>query len=127
MVRANGANTNSEIRTFVRALFSPHPPPQKPTFNASFPAAGGGLGCSLARGPAQGTREPPTAGRRGPRFARLLRPSPHGAACARPWWRPDQAGAHRRLPLGADAGELCRRLSDRRRQGPRARISGADK
>jgi hypothetical protein len=44
MVRANGANTNSEIRTF----FSPHPPPQKPTFNAPFPAARGGLGCSLA-------------------------------------------------------------------------------
>ena len=61
MVRANGANTNTEIR----ALFSPHPPPQKPTFNAPFPAAGGGLGCPLAWGPAQGTREPPKAGTRG--------------------------------------------------------------
>jgi hypothetical protein len=50
MVRANGANTNSEIRTFFRTFFSPHPPAQRPTFNAPFPAAGGGLGCSLASG-----------------------------------------------------------------------------
>jgi hypothetical protein len=52
MVRANGANTNSEIRTFFCTFFSPHPPAQRPTFNAPFPAAGGGLGCPLAWGPA---------------------------------------------------------------------------
>ena len=40
MVRANGANTNTEIR----ALFSPHPPARRSTFNAPFPAAGGGIG-----------------------------------------------------------------------------------
>ena len=54
MVRANGANTNTEIRPPL----SPHPPAQRSRVNAPFPAAGGGLGCPLARGPAQGTREP---------------------------------------------------------------------
>jgi hypothetical protein len=65
MVRANGANTNTEIRP----LLSPHPPAQ-----CTLPAAGGGLGCPLAWGPAQGTRDEDRA------YARLLRPSPHRAA-----------------------------------------------
>jgi hypothetical protein len=41
MVRANGANTNTEIR----ALFSPHPPARRSRFNAPSPATGGGIGC----------------------------------------------------------------------------------
>ena len=54
MVRANGANTNTEIR----ALFSPHPPARRSRFNAPSPATGGGIGClPLAARPAQGARE----------------------------------------------------------------------
>src|ERR1700677_855978 len=75
MVRANGANTNTEIRP----LLSPHPPAQRSRVNAPFPAAGGGLGGPLARGPAQGTRDRSRAGRPGPRLRAAPAPIPHGA------------------------------------------------
>jgi hypothetical protein len=52
MVRANGANTNAEIH----GPLSSHPQARRPSFNAPSPAAGGGTGCALAPGPAEGTR-----------------------------------------------------------------------
>jgi hypothetical protein len=53
MVRANCANTNAEN---PRPSFIPSAS-RRPTFNAPFPAAGGGMGCPLALGPAEGTRD----------------------------------------------------------------------
>jgi hypothetical protein len=83
MVRANGANTNSEIRTFFRTFFHRiRQPKDRRSMHPSRPREADWVAARL--GPAQGTREPPKAGRRRPRFARLLRPSPHRAACARP-------------------------------------------
>ena len=52
MVRANCANTNAEIH----APLSSHPQARRSTFNAPSPAAGGGTGCALALGPAEGGR-----------------------------------------------------------------------
>jgi len=52
MVRANCANTNAEIH----APLSSHPQARRSTFNAPSPAAGGGTGCALAPGPAEGGR-----------------------------------------------------------------------
>jgi hypothetical protein len=87
MVRANGANTNSEIRTF----FSLHPPAQRPTFNAPFPAAEGGLGCPLASGQrrAHGSRRPRAGGGRASRGSCAhphteLHAHGHGGGPARP-------------------------------------------
>ena len=52
MVQANRANRNTKIQT---PLSCP-PPARRSRFNAPFPAAGGGLGCALAIGPARGTQ-----------------------------------------------------------------------
>ena len=52
MVRANCANTNAEIH----APLSSHPQARRSRFNAPSPAAGGGTGCALALGPAEGGR-----------------------------------------------------------------------
>jgi hypothetical protein len=114
MVRVSGANTNTEICPPL----SPHSPAQRPTFNAPFPAAGGGLGCPLAWGPAQGTPDGRRAGRRGPRFARLLRPSPHGAArrfCSR---NRDSSRPIERRPTGEILAARGRRRTVPARQRP---------
>jgi len=58
MVRATRANTNTEIH----APLPSHPQAQRSRFNAPFPAAGGGTGCALALGPAEGTRAARRAG-----------------------------------------------------------------
>jgi hypothetical protein len=124
MVRANGANTNTEIR----ALFS-HPlrQPKKATFNAPFPAAGGGLGCSLASGQrrARGTGR----GRAGEgRASRGSCAHPHTKLHAHGHGggptRPAPPGESRRARTPANPG---RRVSDRPRQASRAKTSGADK
>jgi hypothetical protein len=116
MVRGNGANTNTEIR----ALLSPHPLPRRSRFNAPSPAHGRRDWLPLAARPALG------AGRAEGGQAR--------AACARLLARILQTGAALPLTRGeaagrpsAETGETPRRVNDRRRQGPRARIFGADK
>jgi hypothetical protein len=50
MVRANCANRNAEIH----APLSSYRQAQRSTFNAHSPASGGGTGCALALGPAEG-------------------------------------------------------------------------
>jgi hypothetical protein len=72
MVRANCANTNAEIH----APPSSHPQARRSTFNAPFPAAGGGTGCALALGPAEGTGAARRAG--GVARAHVLRASSDG-------------------------------------------------
>ena len=52
MVRANCANTNAEIH----APLASHPQARRSRLNAPSPAAGGGTGCALALGPAEGGR-----------------------------------------------------------------------
>jgi hypothetical protein len=52
MVRANCANRNAKIH----APLSSDPQARRSTFNAPSPAAGGGTGCALALGPAEGGR-----------------------------------------------------------------------
>jgi hypothetical protein len=52
MVRANCANRNAKIH----APLSSHPQARRSMFNALSPAAGGGTGCALALGPAEGGR-----------------------------------------------------------------------
>jgi hypothetical protein len=79
MVRANCANRNAKIH----APLSSDPRARRSTFNAPSPAAGGGMGCPLAPGPAEGARDGRRAGRLGRRCARLLRASPDGAAALR--------------------------------------------
>ena len=126
MVRANGANTNSEIRTFFRTFFhrirqpkdrrSMHPSrPREADWVARWRLASAGHAGRAEGGQARAALRAAPA------------PIPTRSCMRTAMWRPDQAGAHRRLPLGADAGELCRRLSDRPRQAPRAKTSGADK
>jgi hypothetical protein len=70
MVRANCANTNTKIH----APLSSHPQARRSMFNAPSPAAGGGTGCALALGPAEGGRA------WGAQHARLRRASPRREA-----------------------------------------------
>jgi hypothetical protein len=70
MVRANCANTNAKIH----APLSSHPQARRSMFNAPSPAAGGGTGCALALGPAEGGRA------WGAQHARLRRASPRREA-----------------------------------------------
>ena len=50
MVRANCAKTNAKIN----APLSSYPQVRRSRFNAPCPAAGGGMRCALAPGPAEG-------------------------------------------------------------------------
>jgi hypothetical protein len=86
MVRANGANANTEIR----ALFLT--PPAGPKIEVQCTLSGHGRRdwLPLAARPAQGTRDGRRAGRRGPRYAPVA-PIPHTAP------NPDRA----RAPLPA--------------------------
>ena len=117
MVGANGANTNTKSRPS-----SFRPQARESRFNAPFPAAGGGMGCPLAQGPAEGTR----AGLVG-----AARASPARI----PGRRRDAAHTHNEDAdrLSAKTGEPRGResaaegVNHQPRQGPRAKISGADK
>jgi hypothetical protein len=125
MVRANGANANSEIRTFFRTFFSPHPPAQTPTFNAPFPAAGGGLGCALAIGPARGARRLGGRVRRCAPSKGISGRRPAAGATLTRSVGDDRSSPNPGKPGGASAPPT--RVNDRRRQGPRAKISGEDR
>ena len=111
MVRANCANRNVEIHT---PLPSP-PPARRSTSNAPSPAAGGGTGCALALGPAEGGRA----------WGRCARVSDAHPRDARPGRFRSRVGSEDTDERDTDKRELRRRrrVSDLRRQGPRAKIS----
>jgi hypothetical protein len=117
MVRANCANTNAEIH----ATLSSDPQARRSMFNALSPAAGGGTGCALALGPAEG-------GRAWGRSARVSDAHPRDARLRRSLTRSDRGDRS-----GADTGE--RRQREGAADGAsttclvkdHAKISGGDK